>query len=77
MLDNLGLHDIFERKEPTYGRLTPKFLSSLIYNISPNTASTVGIVKFRMFNMEYEYTIDYLVGLLGFFHGKMLFVRNP
>ena len=30
MLDKLGLHDIFGRKEPTYERLTLEFLISLI-----------------------------------------------
>lgn len=70
MLDNLGLHDIFERKELTYESLTREFLSSLICNISSNTASVVDTVQFRMFSIEYEYTIDYLTGLLGFPHGE-------
>lgn len=77
MLDNLGLHNIFERKEPTYERLTREFLSSLIYNISPNTASTTDTMQFRMFNVEYEYTTDYLVGLLGFPHGESVVYEAP
>ena len=53
MLDILGLHDIFARKEPTFERLTREFLSSLIYIVNPNTASTVSTMKFQMFNVEY------------------------
>jgi hypothetical protein len=46
LLDFLGLHTIFVNREPTFERLTVEFLSSLIYTVSPNTASTVGTVKF-------------------------------
>ena len=45
MLDTLGLHDIFARREPTYERLTKEFLSSLIYIVCPNIASTIDTVK--------------------------------
>ena len=65
LLDIVGLHNIFARKEPTFERLTKEFLSSLIYTVSPNTASTVGTVKFRLFNAEYVYTTDELADLLG------------
>ena len=44
LLDNLGLHSIFSNKEPTFERLTIEFLSSLIYIVNPNTASTIGTV---------------------------------
>lgn len=70
MLDNLNLHDIFVRREPTFERLTREFFSSLIYLISPHTASTIDTVKFRMFNFEYKYTTDALAGLLGFPFGE-------
>lgn len=53
MLDNLGLRDIFIKKEPTFEYLIREFLSSLIYNIHPSTASTCGTIQFRMFNVEY------------------------
>lgn len=52
-------------------------MSSLIYNIIPNTASTVGTVKFRMFNMEYEYTTDCLACLLEFPHGESVVCETP
>ena len=77
MLDTLGLHDIFARKEPTFERLTREFLSSLIYIVSPNTASTVGTVKFRMFNVEYEYTTDELAAMLGIPHGDGAICEAP
>lgn len=64
MLDNLGLHDVFIKKEPIFEYLTREFLSSLIYIVHPNTASTCGTIQFRMFNVEYEYTTDELAGLL-------------
>ena len=51
MLDNLGLHDIFIKMEPTFEYL--EFLSFLIYNVHPKTAGTCGTVQFRMFNVEY------------------------
>lgn len=66
MLDNLNLYDIFVCREPTFERLTCEFLSSRIYLVSPHTSNTVDTVNFRMFNCEYEYTIDALADLLGF-----------
>ena len=71
------MHDIFARREPTYERLTKEFLSSLIYTVSPNTASTIGTVKFRMFNVEYEYTTDALAELLDMPHGEGFICETP
>lgn len=77
MLDNLGLHDIFIKKEPTFEYVTREFLSSLIYNVHPNTASTSGIVQFRMFNVEYQYTTYELAGLLEFPYGEGALCETP
>lgn len=71
MLDNLGLHEIFANKEPTYDRLTREFLSSLSYTIHPGT------VYFRMLNVEYEYTTDDLAGLLGTPYGEGAICETP
>ncbi|CAI8611263.1 unnamed protein product [Vicia faba] len=77
MLDTLGLHDIFARREPTYERLTKEFLCILIYTVSPNTASTIAMVKFRIFNVEDEYTTDVLAELLDMPHGKGFICETP
>jgi hypothetical protein len=77
MLDNVGLHDIFASKSPTYDTLTREFLSSLIYIVHPGTASTVGTVYFRMFNVEYEYITDALTGLLGMPYGDGAICETP
>lgn len=53
LLRNLGLQHLFNHRDNTYENLTRDFLSSLMYTIKPNTSSTVGTIKFRMFNMEY------------------------
>jgi len=77
LLDNLGLHNFFSNKEPTYERLTIEFLSSLIYIVNPNTASTVGTVRFRMFAVEYEFSTDELASLLGIPHGEDAICEAP
>ena len=77
LLDNLGLHNFFSNKEPTYERLTIEFLSSLIYIVNPNTASTVGTVRFRMFAVEYEFSTDELASLLGIPHGDGAICEAP
>jgi hypothetical protein len=74
MLDNLGLHEIFANKEPTYDRLTRE---SLIYTVHPGTTSAVGTVCFRMFNVEYEYTTNALAGLLGMPYGEGVICEKP
>lgn len=53
-----------ERRDHIYERLAREFLSSLIYNVSPNIASIAGAIKFRMFNVEYEYSTNQLAKLL-------------
>ena len=77
LLDKIGMHDIFATQAPTYPRLTFEFLSSLIYNVSPNTASTVGGVKFRMFNVEYDYSTDGLAAMLGLPYGDGAICEAP
>lgn len=77
LLENLGLEHLFDHRENTYMNLTMEYLSSLIYNVSPNTTSTVCTVKFRMFNMEYAYITDQLEGLLGFPHGEGVLCETP
>ncbi|MCI08018.1 hypothetical protein A2U01_0029089, partial [Trifolium medium] len=63
--------------EPTYVNLTLEFLSSLSYTAVPNTASTVGTVKFRMFNKEYDLSINRMAGLLGFPYGDDVACEAP
>lgn len=50
--------------------LTMEILSSLIYIISPNTTSTVGTIKFHMFNVEYAYTTNQHASLMSLSHGE-------
>lgn len=69
LLDNLSFQHLFNHRDNAYESLTREYFSFLMYSIRPSTASTVGIVKFCMFNMEYEFTTDQLAGLLGFPHG--------
>lgn len=77
MLDFLGLNTIFVNREPTFERLTVEFLSSLIYTVSPNTASTIGTVKFRMFTVDYEFSTNELAGMLGITHGERAICEAP
>lgn len=77
MLDNLGFHDIFIRKEPTFEYLTREFLSSMIYNVHPNTARTSSTIQFRMFNVEYQYTTNELACLLDFPYGEGALYETP
>lgn len=51
-----------------------KFLSLLIYFVSPKTASTI---QFPMFNVEYKYTIDQITELLGFPQGEGVSCEAP
>lgn len=76
-LDNIGLHDIFIKKEPTFEYLNREFLSSLIYIVHPNTTSTCGTIRFRMLNVEYEYTTDELSGLLEISYGEGALCETP
>lgn len=77
MLDNLGLHDIFIKKEPTFEYLAWEFLISLIYILHHNTVSTCGTVRFTMFNVEYEYITDELAGLLEIPYGEGALCETP
>lgn len=56
LLESLNLQHLFNHRDNTYETLTKEFLSSLMYTIRPNIVSTVGTIKFHMFNMEYEFT---------------------
>lgn len=77
MLDNLGLHDVFIKKEPRFEYLTREFLSSLIYNVHPNTASTCVTIQFRMINVEYQYTNVELTCLLEIPYGEGAICETP
>lgn len=77
MLENLGLQHLFNRRDNTYVNLTRECLSSLMYIIRPNATSTIGTVKFRMFNVEYAYITDQLAGLLGFPHEEGALYETP
>lgn len=77
LLENLGLRNLFEQRDHTYPSLTREFLSSLIYNVRPNTASSIGTIKFCMFNVEYEYTTDQIAQLLYFPYGEGVWCEAP
>lgn len=64
LFESVSLLNFMERRDHTYEHLTREFLSSLIYNVSPNTASTPGTIEFHMFNVEYEYSTNQLAELL-------------
>ena len=48
-----------------------------MYTVRPSTISTIGTIKFHMFNVEYAYTIDQHAGLLGFLHGEGVLCETP
>lgn len=77
LLENLSLLHMFNHRDNTYENLTREFMSSLMYVVRPNTTSTVGMVKFHVFNMEYEFTTDQLASLLGFPHGEGVLCEAP
>lgn len=77
MLGILGLSHFLTRREPTYTILTREFLSSFSYTIIPNSASTLGTVKFRMFNWEYEYSLDAKADLFHFSRGNGVVCEAP
>lgn len=43
----------------------------------PNYACTIGIIKFHMFNREYEYSLDAMVDLFHFPHGDDVICEAP
>lgn len=70
LVETLSLQNLFEHRDHTYMNLTLEFLSLLIYYTVPNSASTVGTVKFRMFNIKYTYITDQIAELLSFPYRK-------
>lgn len=77
MLGRLGLSHLLTRREPIYTELTRVFLSSFIYTMVPNSTSTVGTIKFCMFNHEYEYNLDAMADLFHFPHGYGVVCEAP
>ncbi|CAJ2633365.1 unnamed protein product [Trifolium pratense] len=69
LLDNLNLRHFLSQQNPVYTQLTLEFLSSLIVNTVPETRSSHGAVYFRMFNTEYEFSLNDMADLLHFPHG--------
>lgn len=62
------MSDLCAMSSPMYVRLTYEFLSSFYYSIQPSATRVSGIVKFRMFNVNYEFSQDQIVDLLHFPH---------
>lgn len=77
LVETLGLQNLFQRRDHTYMNLTREFLSSLIYYVNPNIESTADTLKFRMFNIEYEYTTKLIAELLSFPHREGVTCEAP
>lgn len=77
MPGNLGMSHFCTLTSPTYVRLTYKFLSSFSYQTPVSYQRTTSIVKFRMFNRNYEFSQNHLADLLQFPHGDGLACERP
>lgn len=77
MLGRLGLSHFYACGDVTYVKLTREFHNSLTYSVKPDTASTIGTVKFRMFNREFKYSTDRLVDLLNIPYGEGVIYETP
>ena len=64
MLDRLSLTHFYAHRDPTYVSLTLEFLSSLVYTTNSWTVNTIDIVKFHMFNREYDFNLNQMADLL-------------
>lgn len=64
MINIVGLYHFYARKDATYDSLTREFLSSFIYTVQPDTASTSRTVQFKMFNKEFAYSTNQLSKLV-------------
>lgn len=69
MLNKLELTHFCALSDRTYVKLTLEFLSSFGYYMLMVSRNSVGIVKLRMFNKEYEFSQDHIADLLHFTHG--------
>lgn len=64
MLDRIGWTHLVHLRYPTYVRLKLEFLSSHFYVTNPMSHNSTGTVRFRMFNMDYEFNHDQIIALL-------------
>lgn len=77
MLDRVGLTHFYERKDPTYVRLTLEFLSSLSYTTHLISSNSTGSVSFRMFHKEYTYDQNAITDMLHFPYGEGVICETP
>ena len=56
------------RRFSSYRRLTLEFLSSLVYKPNHGLGFNRGLIRFRLFDIEYTYTHREMAELLGFPH---------
>lgn len=77
MLDRLSLTHFYACRDPTYVSLALEFLSSLTYTTNSWTASTVGTIKFCMFNRKCEFNLNQMVDLLQLPHGEGVIFKTP
>lgn len=77
MLDKLHLSHFSALGDSTYVRQTLEFLSSFYYSTQQVSASTIGTVKFRMFNKEYALNKNSLSDLFHFSHGSDIVCETP
>lgn len=54
----IALHDSRLYNSPTYVRPTYEILSSFYYSTQPSVTRVSGTVKFRIFNVSYEFNQD-------------------
>lgn len=52
----------------TYERLTLEFLNSYSYVTNPVSQGSIGTIRFRMFNRDYEFSHNHIAALLQFSH---------
>jgi hypothetical protein len=77
LINALNLDYFLSQSNSTFVQLTQEFLSSLIISITPNTQSSTGIVRFRMFNKEYQFNFNQLADLCRFPHGDNVACEVP
>lgn len=77
MLDMVGLTHFYERKGPTYVRLTLEVLSFLSYTTHLMTANSVRSISFRMFYKEYTYDQNAIADMLHFPYGEGVVCETP
>lgn len=77
MLNKLELTNFYALSDPAHVKLTLEYLSFFSYYTSMVSRNTIGTMKFRMFNEEYEFSQDHIADLLHIPHGDGIACEGP